>query len=447
MKKRPLFALILVGLLGIFAWQTPAILRAIPSRYVARLPEPIQALGVRQHVEALPTVAVVVDAASLLAGAPTVGSADPLPLPPPPTFTPSSIEQTTATPQATVTPAATATVAPSTTPAATAVPSQARISPVYHQFQDWNNCGPATLAMALSYFGVGVSQYDVAEVVKPDKEDRNVSPEEMAAYVNNQTGVAALSRTNGTLEQLRRFIAAGMPVIVEVGLDPPGEYAWMEWYGHYLLVVAYDDALSQVWVYDSWLGTGAVPGESSDSQGRVVPYAVLESYWRQFNNNYIVLYQTEQAAEVAQIVGPDMDDQTMWAEALTTAQALVAAEPEDAYLWFNLGTVYNALEDYERAAAAFDQARNIGLPWRMLWYQFGPYEAYYQMGRFVDVILLADITLQDRPYFEEAFYYKALAQVALGQTDAAQQNLERAVQFNPNFQPAQAALGQLTSGN
>lgn len=447
MKKRTLFALMALGVLGIIAWQTPAILRAIPSRYVARLPEPIQALGVREHVAALPTVAVVVGAVDLLASAPSSDNAALDTLPPPPTFTPAPIAQTTATPEPTLTPLVTPTTAPTPTAAATAAPSQARIAPVYHQFQDWNNCGPATLAMALSYFGIGVSQYDVASVVKPNQEDRNVSPEEMAAYVNNQTDVAALTRTNGTLEQLRRFIAAGMPVIVELGLDPPGEYAWMEWYGHYLLVVAYDDALSQVWVYDSWLGTSEAPAENTNNQGRVVPYAVLETYWRHFNNNYIVLYQPEQAAEVANIVGPDMDDRTMWAGALTTVQTLVAADTKNAYLWFNLGTVYNALGEYERAATAFDQARNIGLPWRMLWYQFGPYEAYYQVGRYVDVILLADITLQDRPYFEEAFYYKALAQVALGQTDAARQNLEQAVDFNPNFEPAQAALSQLTSGN
>ena len=50
----------------------------------------------------------------------------------------------------------------------------------------------------------------------------------------------------------------------------------------------------------------------------------------------------------------------------------------------------------EEAAAAFDQARQIGLPWRMLWYQFGPFEAYYETGRYDEVIALADATLQTR---------------------------------------------------
>jgi tetratricopeptide (TPR) repeat protein len=81
----------------------------------------------------------------------------------------------------------------------------------------------------------------------------------------------------------------------------------------------------------------------------------------------------------------------------------------------------------------------------MLWYQFGPYEAYYRVGRYEDVVLLADTTLKDRPYFEESYYYLGLAQAALGDTDAARANLERAAAFNPNFAPAAQALTELNA--
>ncbi len=99
--------------------------------------------------------------------------------------------------------------------------------------------------------------------------------------------------------------------------------------------------------------------------------------------------------------------------------------------------------DHENAAAAFDQARAIGLPWRMLWYQFGPYEAYYQIGRYDDVILLADTTLMERPYFEESYYYRGLAKAALGDIEQARSDLQKAVKRNPNFSPAAEALAQL----
>ncbi len=439
-KRRKYFifvaSLLLLGILAL-----PTLLRAIPPRYAARwLPEPLLAIASpQQEVDILPTVARPLDISSLLAeptglSAPVVevilptatvslNNAVPEPTAVPPTATPSPIPTATAVP----------------------IPESARLEGVQHHFQDWNNCGPATLAMTLSYFQLYVTQSDTAAVLKPNPEDRNVSPDEMAAYVNDQTPYRALSRANGRLDMLKQFVANGIPVIMEIGIEPPGEYRWMGWYGHYLLVVAYDDLNEQFFVYDSWFGTSDVPGENADRNGRNLDYAEVEHYWPQFNRNYIAVYRPEQAETVARIVGEDMDDATMWGRSLLQAQADAATDPENAFFWFNLGTSYNALGEYERATAAFDQARAIGLPWRMLWYQFGPYEAYYQVGRYDDVILLADVTLKDRPYFEESFYYKGLALAAAGQTAAAADNLQKAARFNPNFALATVALAELES--
>jgi tetratricopeptide (TPR) repeat protein len=299
--------------------------------------------------------------------------------------------------------------------------------------------------MALSRYDVFMDQEQTASTLKPNPEDRNVSPFEMVNFVNQETELQALERTNGNLDTLRRLVAEGYPVIVELGLDPPGEYRWMGWYGHYLLVVAYDDESEQVWVYDSWFGTSEIPGENANEEGRSISYDDLDRYWRQFNRNYIVVYPSGNDAEIAHLIGPAMDDTIMWQESLNVVKAELNEQENDPFLWFNLGSVYNALGDYEKAAMSFDQARTKSLPWRMLWYQFGPYEAYYEAGRFEDVILLADITLMDRPYFEESYYYKGLALMELGEDKAAQDNLEKAVRFNPNFNPAVEVLEQLNS--
>lgn len=298
--------------------------------------------------------------------------------------------------------------------------------------------------MALSYFDIILSQHDTAAVMKPNPEDRNVGPQEMAAYVNEQTEVRALFRSNGRRELLQRFISNNIPIIIEVGIEPPGEFRWLGWYGHYLMPVAYDDAQQQIWVYDTWFGTSEEPLTNAHPNGRALSYADLEQYWPQFNRNYIVLYHPEQSELVAEILGEEIDDAVMWQRNLISAQANASAAPNNGFAWFNLGTVYNELGEYEKAAEAFDQARSLGLPWRMLWYQFGPYEAYYQVGRYEDVILLADATLKDRPYFEESFYYKGLAQAAMGQTAEARENLQRAIEFNPNYTPAQTALDELS---
>ncbi len=432
-----------VVLLGISVLAFPVLLRAIPPRYAARwLPEPLLAIASpKQEVAILPTVAQPLDINSLLA--------DPTPLAAP------EIEVVVEEPTATVPPAenaplteptavpATATITPLPTMTPVPIPVAARLEGIQHQFQDWNNCGPATLAMTLSYFDLFLTQSDTAAVLKPNPEDRNVSPYEMAAYVNDHTPYQAIDRANGNIDMLKRFVANGIPVIVEIGIDPPGEFRWLGWYGHYLLVVAYDDATEQFFVYDSWFGTSDVPGENADRNGRNLSYAEVEAYWPQFNRNYIAVFRPEQAETAVQIVGEDMDDAIMWQKSLVQAQADAAADPDNAFYWFNLGTSYNANGEYERASAAFDQARAIGLPWRMLWYQFGPYKAYYETGRYEDVILLADVTLDDRPYFEESFYYKGLALAAAGETAAAEENLERAAAFNPNFELATVALAEL----
>ena len=135
----------------------------------------------------------------------------------------------------------------------------------------------------------------------------------------------------------------------------------------------------------------------------------------------------------------------MWQGALESAKVAAANNPEDPFAWFNLGTAYNSLGQHADAVTAYDKARSIGLPWRMLWYQFGPYEAYYQTGRYPDVVLLANTTLQGRPFFEESYFYRGLAQKALGNLPEARRDLESAVQFNPNFTAAVNALNNIDS--
>ena len=420
---------------------TPMMLQAVPPRYLARLPKPIQDLGTpKQEVAILPTVAVTADLSILLTPAATATAA----LPPTNTAV-SAPEESGLTPETTATLPPTFTPVPAT-PTRVPIPPQARLEGVSHKFQQWNNCGPATLAMTLTYFDVPARQSETAAFLKPSPEDRNVSPHEMVAYVAEKTGLDALFRVNGDPYTVRRLLAAGFPVILEIGIEPPGEFQWMGWYGHYMLAVAYDDGKQQFWVYDSWLGTSEEPLQNANADGRTLTYANLAEYWPHFNRNYIVIFEAERAAEIAKIIGEEMDDALMWQNALEEIRTETAASPNNAFYWFNLGTVYNALGQYEEAAAAYDQARAIGLPWRMLWYQFGPYEAYYQAGRYEDVVLLADTTLKDRPYFEESFYYRGLALGALGESKAARQDLQKAASFNPNFIPAADALAHLDTG-
>ena len=44
-----------------------------------------------------------------------------------------------------------------------------------------------------------------------------------------------------------------------------------------------------------------------------------------------------------------------------------------------------------------------GLPPRMLWYQFTPYEAYYNIGNYTNVLALVQTMLTSTPYVEETY--------------------------------------------
>jgi tetratricopeptide (TPR) repeat protein len=79
----------------------------------------------------------------------------------------------------------------------------------------------------------------------------------------------------------------------------------------------------------------------------------------------------------------------------------------------------------------------------MLWYQFGPYEAYYHVGRYDDVLTLADDTLAKNEQSEEALYYKGLVYLGRGQEDQAKRHFKAALGRNPHYEAAGQALDAL----
>jgi len=329
-----------------------------------------------------------------------------------------------------------ATTAPIGAQGGDSLPATVRLTGFRHEYQGWNNCGPATLTIALSYYGWADDQTVAARWLKPDPEDKNVSAEQMAAFVNTFSPVRALVRYGGDLGRLRQLASAGFPVIVAAGFEPGDE----DWMGHYLLVAGYDDPAGTILTQDSYLGPDTA-----------YPQDTFDHYWRHFNRVYIVLYPPEKEAELLALLGDDADAEASYEHALAAAREEAAANSSDPFAWFNLGTSYALLEQYEQAAVAFDQARAVGdgLPWRMLWYQFGPFEAYYRVGRYNDVLELARYNLSTTPdgehAVEETYYYAGLARQALGETERAILNLRQALVINPNFVPAVEALAALES--
>jgi hypothetical protein len=348
-------------------------------------------------------------------------------LPATPTPAPSNTAQPSATPApetVTLLPTATA------TPTATPLPASALIGDVVHEYQGWNNCGPATLAMNLRFWGWDGDQKITAAWLKPDSEDKNVRPDEMEAYVAGQVpGLAAAFRVGGSLDLLRTLIANGYPLIVAKGLWH-GDSGWI---GHYLLVTGYDDAAQEITAQDSLYGPEAHSA-----------YDEFDGEWQMFDRAFVVIYPEADSTQVMAVLGQHASAEGSYQAALETAHAETQADPGNAFAWHNLGTNLDYLGDYAGASAAFDEARRIGLPWRMLWYQTGLYSAYYHAGRYQDVLVLANLTLEGALVdIEESLYWRARAKHALGDAIGARRDYQRALAFNPNFEPARSALAEL----
>jgi tetratricopeptide (TPR) repeat protein len=325
-------------------------------------------------------------------------------------------------------------------PTATAEPLPAtfHVGNVSRVPQTWNNCGPANLVQALQLLGKNTSQADVAAWLKPNRLDANVSPWQIAAYTNQFTEYRAVVRANGNLQLLKRLAFAGFGVLIETGLYSPDDG---QWEGHYLTVVGWNDPGGYMYGLDTLIDEG-------DPRGIYENYADLDERWKHFNRVYIVLYEPRYENRVRDLLGTAWDATTNAEEALDMALAEAQRNPNDVFAWFNAGTNFVALGQWGQAAAHYDRARTTGsgLPWRMLWYQFGPFTAYYNVGDYQTVLDLANAVIRRIRYIEETFYYRGLASAALGLRDQATNDLRYAAGFNPNFAPAQTALVQLQSG-
>lgn len=354
-----------------------------------------------------------------------------------PTPTPSPVTQVALDPTPLPTlPVPTATSVPVVTTLHQAPQPAVQLNGLTHFWQTWNNCGPATLATNLSFYGSTLDQADIGNVLRRYADDKNVGPEELVSYAQGQ-GYMAQLRVNGSADLARTLVSNGIPLLIETWLeDEPGDGM-----GHYRLLTGYDD-VSQRWiVYDSYAHTNFVSADPNVYQGIYMSYEQTEAWWKVFNRTYVLVYPPDRDALVRSILGDAYDINVMWQQAIATAQAEIAANPADPYAYFNLGSSLVTLGDYAGAATAFDQARGLGLPWRMLWYQFGPFVAYAEMGRYQEVIDLGQATLTSAAGgIEEIHYWRGRAMAGLGNATSAQAEWNQALLLNPDFLPAQQAL-------
>ena len=336
---------------------------------------------------------------------------------------------------------ATSSASPTMTPVPTAIPESVQLEGVVQEYQRLNSCGPTNLALLLRYWGWVGEQPAIEHVVTPRLEDLNVTPYEMLAYVQGHTEQDVVLRLGGTLDLLKRLVAAGYPVLVERGYVNRDD-EWNGWMGHYGVVDGYDDAQQAVHIPDT-------------VNGYIwVKYDLLQQGWDEFSGTYLVIFPPQEREIVLGLLGPDADPEYNLNTTLEKIRerSETAELSEQYFAFFSMGELLVMKKDYLAAAEAFDQAFSVygwlpvdHRPWRMLWYQTGPYEAYYYTGRYRDVISLTYKTITDasKPALPETFLWSGRANVALGNTNAAIWDFKRALEWHPGWEPAVAELKAL----
>ena len=102
----------------------------------------------------------------------------------------------------------------------------------------------------------------------------------------------------------------------------------MGWYGHYEVLLGYDESRSRFIGHDSYVG-----------QNQPITYDRLEASWRHFNYPFLVIYPPGREAEVLAILGPYADETAaIRIAAQRASDEIFRLEGRDQFFaWFNRG--------------------------------------------------------------------------------------------------------------
>lgn len=301
----------------------------------------------------------------------------------------------------------------------------------YHIFQTFNNCGPAALSMALSYYGINETQQKLGQDLRPyqipngDNDDKSVTLEELAEK-SKEYNLIPYHRPNGNIELIKLFITYDIPVITRT-LTKENEDI-----GHYRIVKGYDDQTSEI-----------IQDDSLQNKNLRFSYGDFNLLWKQFNYEYLALIPSDKVEIAKAILREDADEKTAWRKALKNAENELQKNPTDIYARFNLSVALYNVGEYQRSIEEFEKVENL-LPFRTLWYQIEPILAYYELGNYNRVFETTDKILNNyNRAFSELYILRGNIYKNQGDLSAARVEYEKAVFYNVNLQAAQEALTSL----
>lgn len=295
------------------------------------------------------------------------------------------------------------------------------ISQKLHVFQSFNNCGPAVLAMAFSYYGIEESQEQLGNTLRPYQnpqginDDKSVTLDELAEKAKGYN-LTPFHRPNGNIELLKNFIFNGIPVITRTWLNDNEDI------GHYRLVRGYNDSTQEI-----------IQDDSLQGENLKYSYELFTALWKKFNFEYLVLVPKDKLPLAEEILRDDMDVDRSWEKALRQAQVELQVNPEDITARFNLSVALYHTGDYKKSIEEFEKIENQ-LSFRTLWYQIEPILAYFKIKNYERVLSLTESVFSNGNLgYSELYFLRSEIYKAQGDNNASKIEREKADSYNPGM--------------
>ena len=143
------------------------------------------------------------------------------------------------------------------------------------------------------------------------------------------------------------------------------------------------------------------------------------------------------------IIGEDKDTNKAWERAAKNARELAEKYPENIFYRFNLSVALYNTGAFQESVAEFEKVEDK-LPFRTLWYQIEPIQAYFALGDYERVFYLTDKILNNyNKAFSELYLIRGEIYKIRGDVAAAKEEFEKAVFYNTGLASAKEALDLL----
>ena len=310
------------------------------------------------------------------------------------------------------------------------IPTNANVTIEKQIFQTFNNCGPATLSMILSFHGINMGQQNIADVVRPyqvpngDNDDKNVSLHEFKKFIESNS-LYAYYRVGGKVDTLKFLLANGYPVIARTWLNNKEDI------GHFIIVTGYNNNNQTLNIQDSYYGK------------RNMSYTDFLDLWRPFNYEFIIVSDSLNKNRSFNLIDYAIPESSMYQKAIDLAKNEINGNNNRIYGLFNISTSYYHLKDYTKSIEYFEMVEP-DLPDRMLWYQLEPVLAYKELKNYDKVFRILNNMLEkgNRAY-AEAYFIKGQIFENQGKIEEAKKEYQKAIIYNKNYTEAKEALDLL----